>query len=189
MLRPRKMAGLGEVEGVVRPQGVAMHSRAFHNKRLGRIVTVRPLHDGDIDTIAALFNRLSDGARASGFHGAKPRVTPAELAQLATVGPDSHVLVAYVKRDQLPAAVARLRRSATDRYVAEIAFAVADCYQRYDIGTTLVTMLLADARAAGIVQINALVQPSNRAAVRLLRRVLDEPILQYSGLELLVSAG
>jgi GNAT superfamily N-acetyltransferase len=165
-----------------------MQSRAVYNKKLRKIVTVRALRDGDVDTIAALFDRLSDASRASRFHGAKPRLTQIELTQLATVGPDSHVLVAYVDGDQLPAAVARVRRDRTDRRVGEIAFAVADRYQRCGVGTMLVGMLLDDTRAAGIAQLNALVQTANRPAMRLLRRVFDQPRMKYEGSELLVFA-
>lgn len=166
-----------------------MHSRAIYNKKLRRIVTVRPLGDGDIDTIAALFDRLSDASRASRFHDAKPRLTQAELTQLASVGRDSHVLVAYVEGDRSAAALAGVRRDRTDRRVGELTFAVADRYQRCGVGTTLVSMLLDDTRAAGIAHVNALVQTSNRPARRLLRHVLNRPTLQYEGSEPLVSAG
>jgi ribosomal protein S18 acetylase RimI-like enzyme len=167
---------------------VNMHTRAIHVKKLRGIVTVRPLADGDTATIAALHARLSDAARASRFHGPKPRLTQAELEQLAAVGPNRHVLVAHVEGDPLPAAVARVVRDGADRRAGEIAFAVADRYQGCGVGSALVSMLLDDARAAGIVHVNAIVQPANRPALRLLRRVLDRPTVQYEGAELRVSA-
>jgi ribosomal protein S18 acetylase RimI-like enzyme len=164
-----------------------MHTRAIHNRKLRRTVTVRPLENGDIVTIEALHARLSDAARASRFHGPKPRLAPAELAQLAAVGADRHVLVAHVEGDPSPAAVAHVVRDCADRRAGEVAFAVADCYQGCGIGTALVSMLLDDARAAGIVHVNAVVQPANRPALRLLRRVLGRPTVRYEGAELLVS--
>jgi RimJ/RimL family protein N-acetyltransferase len=165
-----------------------MHTRAARNRKLRRLVTVRPLDDGDTATIAALFGRLSEASRTSRFHGPKPRLTQAELEQLAAVGADRHVLVAHVEGDPLPAAVARVVRDDADRRAGEISFAVADCYQGCGVGTTLLGLLLDDARAAGIVRVNALVQPGNRPALRLLRRVLGGPAMRYEGGELLVSA-
>jgi ribosomal protein S18 acetylase RimI-like enzyme len=165
-----------------------MHTRAVHNRTLGRIVLVRILRNGDTDAVASLFDRLGDASRAARFHGAKPRLSTAELACLAKVDSDHHVLVAHVSGDPSPAGMARLVRDATDRRGAEIAFEVADGYQGCGIGTLLVDMLLADARAAGFARVNALVQPSNRAALSLLRRVLGRPTVRIEGGETFVTA-
>jgi len=165
-----------------------MHAHAFHNRTLGKIVTVRPLANGDTATVAALFDRLSPASRERRYHAAKPRLTSGELAHLAQVGPDSHVLVAYVDGDPLPAGMARLVRDASDRTAGELAFEVADRYQRHGIGTLLVEMLLADARAAGIRRVDAWVQTSNRPALGLLRRVLDRASVRVEGAETLVVA-
>jgi len=156
-----------------------MHTHAVHNRKLGKLVTVRPLADGDTETVAAVFDRLSDASRASRFHGAKPRLTDREAAILAEVGPDSHVLVAHVGTDPLPAGLARLARDRFDPRTAEIAFEVADCYQRAGIGSLLVNMLLADARAAGIRHVEALVEISNRPARNLLQRILDHATQRF----------
>jgi RimJ/RimL family protein N-acetyltransferase len=165
-----------------------MHTRAFRSRSLGTTILVRPLADGDTATVHALFERLSDASRAARFHGAKPRLSDAEAAQLAAVGADRHVLVAWVDGDPEPAASARLVRDAADRCAAEIAFEVADRYQGHGVATALVRMLLDDARAAGISRIEGLVQPSNRAALGLLRRVLDPVTMQYEDGAVLVSS-
>ena len=165
-----------------------MHAHAFHNRTLGTIVTVRPLADGDTATVASLFDRLSPASRERRYHAAKPRLTPGELAYLAQVGPDSHVIVAHVDGDPLPAGMARLVRDASDRTAGELAFEVADRYQGHGIGSLLVEMLLADARAAGIRRIDAWVQTSNRPALGLLRRVLDGATVHVEGAETLVVA-
>lgn len=165
-----------------------MHARAFPNRRLGKIVTVRPLADGDTATVASLFDRLSRESRERRYHAAKPRLTQGELGCLAQVGPDSHVLVAHVDGDPLPAGMARLVRDASDRTAGELAFEVADRYQGHGIGTLLVEMLLADARAAGIRRVGAWVQTSNRPALGLLRRVLDGASVRVEGAETLVVA-
>jgi ribosomal protein S18 acetylase RimI-like enzyme len=165
-----------------------MHAHAFHNRSLGTIVTVRPLANGDTATVAALFDRMSPASRERRYHAAKPRLTSGELAQLAQVGPDSHVLVAYVDGDPVPAGMARLVRDASDRTAGELAFEVADRYQGHGIGKVLVEMLLADARAAGIRRVDAWVQTSNHAAFGLLRRVLDRVTMRVEGAETLFVA-
>jgi ribosomal protein S18 acetylase RimI-like enzyme len=165
-----------------------MHAKAFHNRKLGKVVTVRPLANGDTATVAAVFDRLSPASRERRYHAAKPLLTPGELAYLAQVGPASHVIVAHVDGDPLPAGMARLARDASDRTAGELAFEVADCYQGHGIGTLLVELLLADARAAGIRRVDAWVQTSNRAALGLLRRVLDRRSMRVEGAETLVVA-
>jgi ribosomal protein S18 acetylase RimI-like enzyme len=131
-------------------------------------LTIRTLRHDDRETVAALFARLGDGSRAKRFCGAKPRLSEVELAALARVDDNHHVLVGYVDGDPEPAAMARLVR---DGDAAEIAFEVADVYQGRRIGTTLARQLAADARAAGIRHLVATVCGENDAMVSLLRRV------------------
>ena len=97
-----------------------MHTRYVNG------LTIRPLRNGDVDTVASLFDRLGAGSRQTRFCAAKPRLLAAELAALARVDADHHVLVAHVGGDPQPAGIARLvRRGAA----AEVAFEVADAYQ------------------------------------------------------------
>lgn len=181
-----KMAGRGEAEKRRPGDTRRMNARAYPNRKLGRVVTVRPLADGDERTVAALFDRLSPESRARRFHGPKPRLTDADLRLLAAVGPDRHVLVAYVDGDPAPAAAARLVRTAPG--TGEIGFEVADCYQGAGLGTQLLDLLLADARAAGLSRVEAYVEPGNEGALALLRRVLGRPSVRYDGDDLLVAA-
>jgi len=131
-------------------------------------ITIRPLRDGDTDTVADLFARLGPQSRERRFCGAKPRLAEAELAALSRADAEHHVLVAYVERDSRPAGMARLVRSGKS---AEIAFEVADEHQGRGIGSVLAHELVADARAAGITELVATVCGDNEAAVSLLRRV------------------
>jgi len=165
-----------------------MHTQAFENRSLGKVVTVRPLTNGDTGTIASLFDRLSPASRERRYHSAKPRLAPNELAYLARVGPDNHVIVAYVDGDLLPAGMARVVRDASDRTSGELAFEVADCYQGNGLGKLLIEMLLADARAAGIRRVDAWVQTSNRSALGVLRRALGRTTVRVEGAETLVAA-
>ncbi len=61
-------------------------------------ITIRPLRNGDTETVAALFGRLGPESRRARFGAAKPRLSPAELAELARVDATHHVLVATVGR-------------------------------------------------------------------------------------------
>ena len=139
-----------------------MHAR-FVNR-----LTIRPLRDGDTETVSALFARLSDRSRERRFCGAKPRLSELELRNLARVDRDSHVLVGYVAGDAAPVGIARLVR---DGNSAEIAFAVADDHQGRGVGSTLANELAADARAAGITHLTATICGDNPGMVALLRRL------------------
>ena len=148
-------------------------------------ITIRQLRNGDQATVAALFERLGARSREQRFCGAKPRLADKELASLARVDAEHHVLVAFVDGDPSPAGMARLVRSGRS---AEIAFEVADEHQRQGIGSALTAELLADARAAGITEVTALVASENTAAVSLLRRLLGRLDVRFEGSELSVRA-
>jgi ribosomal protein S18 acetylase RimI-like enzyme len=136
----------------------------------GPTILVRPLRNGDVDTVLAVFHRLGEQSRRRRFNGPKARLSEEELWQLARVDSTHHALVAYVEGDPDPVAIARLVR---DGRSAEIAFEVANDYRRRGIGSALTEELLADARAAGITEITALVSSDDPVAVALLRRTLD----------------
>lgn len=163
------------------PVGFApMPTRAIRVGR-GREILVRPLANGDVATVAAVFERLGEQSRRMRFNGPKPSLPPAELEWLATVDATRHALVAYLVGDDRPVALARLVREGSS---AEIAFEVADEYQRLGIGTALTAELLADAWAAGVTEITTLVASENQAAVKLLRRVLGRLDVSFEGPEL-----
>ena len=65
---------------------------------------------------------------------------------------------------------------------------MADEHQRLGIGSALTAELLADARAAGITEVTALVSSDNQAAMSLLRRLLSELEVRFEGPELSVRA-
>jgi GNAT superfamily N-acetyltransferase len=159
-----------------------MHTRSLKPKH-GPKILVRPLADGDTATVEAVFERLGEESRRTRFNGPKWRLGEKELRWLATVGPSHHALVAWADGDPEPIAIARLGGS------AEVAFEVADEYQGRGIGSALIALLVADARAAGICEITALVRSDNPAAVAILRHVLGRRLeLRFEGPELLVRA-
>jgi ribosomal protein S18 acetylase RimI-like enzyme len=71
---------------------------------------------------------------------------------------------------------------------AEVAFEVADAYHGCGIGSALTQELVADACAAGVVEVTALVRSDNRAAFAVLSRVLGQVELRIEGPEMLVRA-
>jgi ribosomal protein S18 acetylase RimI-like enzyme len=161
-----------------------MHTRVVKPKH-GPELLVRPLRDGDTATVQAVFERLGEASRLARFNGLKPQLGAQELRWLATVGPNHHVLVAYVDGDPEPAALARLVRSGG---IAEIAFEVADAYQNRCIGSALARELVADACAAGIVELTALVRSDNPRAFAVLRRALGPLDVRLEGAETSVRA-
>ena len=161
-----------------------MHTRVLKPKH-GPEFVVRPLKAGDIATVQALFERLGEASRLARFNGFKPRMGEQELCWLATVGPNHHVLVVYIDGDPEPVAIARLVRSGTS---AEVAFEVADAYQGRGIGSALVQELVADACAAGVVELTALVRSDNPAALAVLQHTLGQLQIRFEGAEMLVRA-
>jgi RimJ/RimL family protein N-acetyltransferase len=139
-----------------------MHSRYVNG------LTIRALQDGDTETVAAVFTRLGDRSRERRFCGAKPRLSDLELANLARVDRDRHVLVGYVDGDAEPVGIARLVRNGDS---AEIAFAIADTHQSRGVGSILAGELAADARAAGITQLTATVCGDNPRVIALMKRL------------------
>jgi protein lysine acetyltransferase len=131
-------------------------------------LTIRALRNGDTETVAALFARLGDRSRERRFCGAKPRLSDLELATLARVDRERHVLVGYADGDSQPVGIARLVR---EGHSAEIAFAVADDYQGRRVGSILASELAADARAAGITRLTATVCGDNPRVIALLERL------------------
>lgn len=154
-----------------------MHTRTLVLKS-GRTLLIRPLRRGDVRTVLAVFEQLGERSRRQRFNGAKPCLSLRELRQLAAVGPRQHALVAYLQGDPRPVAIARIVRSGAS---AEIAFEVADDHQRSGIGAALTRELIADAGAAGITEITALVASDNPAALALLRRALGGVAVRIEG--------
>ena len=165
------------------PPGVT-HSRIVRLAH-GRQLLIRPLRNGDVETVLDVFEQLGERSRRARFNGAKPRLRDDELAHLAAVDSTRHALVGYLPGEPRPVALARIVR---DGPSAEIAFEVADEHQGHGIGSVLTAELLADARAAGVREITALVAADNGAALALLRRILERLEIRFEGPELAVRA-
>jgi ribosomal protein S18 acetylase RimI-like enzyme len=161
-----------------------MQTRVVKPKH-GPEILIRPLRRGDTATVQAVFERLGEASRLARFNGLKQQLGEQELRWLATVGPNHHVLVAYVDGDPDPVAIARLVRSGAS---AEVAFEVADAYQGRGIGSALTQELVSDACAAGIAEVTALVRSDNPRALAVLHRTLGQLEVRFEGVELVVRA-
>jgi len=161
-----------------------MHSRVIQPRNGPRIL-VRPLRHGDVATVRAVFARLGPRSRLARFNAPKDELGEKEVRWLSAVGPNHRALVAYVHGDPEPVALARLVRIGRS---GEIAFEVADAYHGRGIGSALAEELVAEARAAGIVEITALVRSDNGAALGVLRRALGRLELRTEGGETSVRA-
>jgi GNAT superfamily N-acetyltransferase len=132
---------------------------------------VRKLVHGERRPVLEVFAGMSERSRELRFHGAKPRLPEAELAQLVDVGCCGREAVAAVESASGRAiGIARFVRDHADDAVAEVAFAVADDWQGRGVGKRLVAELVPVARAAGVSRFRASVVAGNDAAVALLRR-------------------
>jgi acetate---CoA ligase (ADP-forming) len=132
--------------------------------RDGTTLRLRAPVTADGPALVAFFERLSPESRYLRFHGTR-RVDPALVAPF--LDPD------WAERGSLIGTLAD--RSGAERIVAlasyvrlrgparaEVAFAVADAFQRRGIGTRLLERLAARAAAAGIERFVAEVLPGNR---------------------------
>ena len=144
------------------------------NAEVIRGVTVRPLRNGDTEVVQAVFDRLGPRSRRLRFGGAKNVLTAKELAELARVDGDHHVLVAWYEGE--PAGIARLVR---DGDAADVAFAVVDALQGNGVGSVLSQRLAEDARASGITTLRATMSADNAPSLALMRRITDGIEVQY----------
>ena len=135
----------------------------------------------------AVFERLGERVPPHALQRAEAAALGARRARRTSRPVDAtrHALVGYLEGDDRPVAIARLVRDGSS---AEIAFEVADEHQRLGIGSALTAELLADARAAGITEVTALVASDNQAAMSLLRAASGRLDVRFEGPELSVRA-
>lgn len=132
--------------------------------RDGSRMVVRQLRADDRVPVRELFERLSPQSLAHRFHSAGLRITDAVLSTVTS----GHVLVADVEGRIV--GLASYYPDAGTRQ-AEAALVVDDAYQGRGIGLALGACLYRDAHLAGIRQLRAEVQGTNRIMIKLLRRL------------------
>jgi RimJ/RimL family protein N-acetyltransferase len=137
---------------------------------------LRPLEPDDVDVVREIFDGLGPASRQQRFLVPKSMLTHADLLHLTTVDHRDHEAVTALTVDGRPLGVARLIRGEADPRTAEVAIAVVDAWHARGLGTLLARTLVSRARELGIGRFSLFVSRDNRAAVRLIRRVLGDTI-------------
>ena len=152
-------------------------SSSLHTARLrdGALVTVRAIRPSDVGPLRSAFEQLSPESRYLRFHAYLQQLPSEQWEYLTRVDGRDHV--ALIARDgPRIVGVARFVRSEDRAQCAEVAFVVADDYQRRGLGRVLRDALLREAGERGIHTFRAYVLPANVA----IRRLLSEPPLELS---------
>jgi len=160
-----RAAGHDADAGFVRP--VASPGVPAGRLRDGTPVRVRPLVAADRGPLLAGFRALSSRSRYSRFLTGTGEAQYERMLPVLLDGVDqrSHVALVLSTEDQ-PIGVGRLRRSATDAGVADLAVTVLDDWQGRGAGTVLAREVLA--RADWVREIRTVVTADNVASLRML---------------------
>ena len=132
--------------------------------RNGTRVRLRDQAEGDRALLAGLFDGLSDRSRYLRFMSGVPTPLPRRMLDFLD-GADgrSHVGVIAIHRGRAVGA-ARYIRAADGAPEAEVAFTVADEFQRQGLGRLMLTRLVDHAAASGIDRLRFEMLSENRAA-------------------------
>jgi GNAT superfamily N-acetyltransferase len=149
----------------------------------GTRVVMRPIRREDKGGIADGFERLSDRSRFMRFLGGVTRLTPTLLARLTEVDHVDHeawVAMTPDEPDHTGIGVARYVRLRDEPDIAEPAVTVVDAYQNRGVGSTLLELISAAARANGVKNFRAYVSVDNYPMLHIMRRLgaqltVDEP--------------
>ena len=144
----------------------------------GMVATLRALGPDDRSAIRMLFEGLSEDSRYRRFHTRSSHISPALLDMLCAIDGESRVAVGAFHGGRLIGG-ARYVRPSGESAEAEVAFTVADAYQRRGLGRQLLHALTREAHRSGLVRFRYTIQADNGPAVRLLlgpgARVASEP--------------
>jgi len=124
------------------------------------------------DLAAAVQTQASPQSFFYRFLRPKHYLTDKELAPLRDCDFINQVpLIGLVRQNLRMAIVAGARYWITRVDEAEIAFMVADAYQKQGIGTAMLNHLCTIARQAGLIHLYALATPDNEGALRLIKKL------------------
>ena len=130
------------------------------------LLRIRPIDPDDTDALVRMHGGLSARTVYQRFFALLPELTTQQAERFTHVdGSERFALVALEPSGAL-VAVGRYDRLPPDSRQAEVAVVVADAYQHQGLGTSLVRMLVAQARAAGITAFVADVLSTNYAMHR-----------------------
>jgi L-amino acid N-acyltransferase YncA len=131
---------------------------------------IEPLRHGDVAAVTEVFEGMSARSRLQRFRSPMPRLTAKMLTYLVDVDGVRHIAVGAWLCGRC-VGIARAVVVPGRPSVADMAVAVADAHQGQGLGRTLVHALAREARAQGIREFEATVDPGNAAALALARSV------------------
>jgi GNAT superfamily N-acetyltransferase len=138
----------------------------------GSCVRIRPGHRSDRELLLRGFKRLSSQSRYRRFLVPMTQLTDEMVRYLTEIDHHDHeAMIALDEDTGEGVGVARYVRSRDRQDVAELAVTVIDDWQGKGLGTLLVEVLSARARAEGITTFSALMLASNDEMMDLLRRL------------------
>jgi ribosomal protein S18 acetylase RimI-like enzyme len=142
-----------------------------------RSLTVREITIEDIERLRRMFTRLSPDSIYRRFFSPVHEPSRTALLWLTNVDHGSRDALVALDGDEI-VAVARYDGQA-DRKSAEIAVTVEDAWQHLGVGRRLTKRLARRAIDNGIESFEAVVQPDNRAALGLLRKLSPEASVRF----------
>jgi len=144
-----------------------------------RSLTVREITIEDTDRLGRMFTRLSPDSVYHRFFSPIHRPSRTALLWLTSVDHSRRDALVALDGDEI-VAVARYDGRA-GQTAAEIAVTVEDSWQRLGVGQRLTKRLARRAMDRGIESFEAVVQPDNRAALGLLRKLSPDAAVRFDG--------
>jgi acetyltransferase len=132
--------------------------------------SIRTVDARDRDRLVVFVAHLSDESRRRHFMGAKKRLTPPELADIADVDHVAREAVVAVERSSIVGLARYVARSPSDSS-ADFAVTVTDAWQRRGLGRALSLELIGRACEHGIDRLHATTLWDNHPSKALLRRL------------------
>jgi L-amino acid N-acyltransferase YncA len=129
----------------------------------GEPLTIRPIAPSDTAALVAMHHGLSTRTVYQRFLAVMPELPLAQAARFTHVDGTHRVALVVEDASGHLVAVGRYDRIPPAYRQAEVAFVVADRCQHQGLGTTLVRLLIAQARAAGVETFLADVLTTNSA--------------------------
>jgi RimJ/RimL family protein N-acetyltransferase len=127
----------------------------------GTEALLRPISSDDAEALVRFHRNLSAGSIRMRYFYPHGDLSPSEVANFTQTDNEARVAL-VVERARELIAVGRYDRL-DDHTVAEVAFVVADAYQRHGLATMLLQRLAHSARSVGITRFVAEVMLENRA--------------------------